>query len=162
MRPIGGSFALVDTNGRTVTDRDFRGRYVLLYFGYTTCPDICPTTLHDMAEALDRLGPKGARVQPLFVTVDPQRDTPAVLRAYVAAVDPHLVALTGGDDAVAAMLKSYRVERAFRPMPAHRGGYLVDHSSVLYLLGPDGSFIAPVRADEPADRMAADIAAHVS
>ncbi len=161
-RPVGGSFALVDTTGRTVTDRDFRGRYMLVYFGYTTCPDVCPTTLHGMAEALGRLGPKGTRVQPVFITVDPQRDTQAVLRDYVAAIDPHLIALTGADDAVADALRAYRVQREFRPTPAHHADYLVDHSSVLYLMGPDGRFVAPVRADEPADRMAADIAAHVS
>jgi protein SCO1/2 len=160
-RPIGGPFALVNTDGVSVTDRAFRGRYMLVYFGYTTCPDVCPTTLHEMAGALDRLGPHGAQVQPVFITVDPRRDTPAVLGDYVAAIDPHLVALTGRDDAIAAVLRAYRVQRDFRPAP-HHGDYLVDHSSVLYLMGPDGRFVAPVRADAPADRMAAEIAAHLS
>lgn len=166
-RAVGGPFALLDTNGAPVTDQDFRGRYMLVYFGYTTCPDVCPTTLHEMAEALGQLGAKGARVQPVFITVDPRRDTPAVLRGYTAAIDPHLVALTGQEDAVAAALRAYRVQREFRPAQTrqgeiHHGGYLLDHSSVLYLMGPDGRFVAPVRADEPAGRMAADIAAHLS
>lgn len=159
---VGGPFALIDASGKPVTDRDFRGRYMLIYFGYTSCPDICPTTLHEMALALDRLGPKAARVQPVFVTVDPARDTQAVLRDYAAAIDPRLIALTGPDAAIAATLDAYRVHRAFHYPPSHPADYLVDHSSVLYLMGPDGRFVAPVRADAPSDRMAAGIAAHVS
>ena len=162
-RRVGGAFTLVDANGRAVTERDFRGRWTLVYFGYTSCPDVCPLALHDMAEALERLGPRGARVQPVFVTVDPGRDTPAVLRDYVAAIDPRLVALTGSDEAVAATLRAFRVQRDVRPMAGHpHGDYLVDHTSVLFLMGPDGRFVAPVRVDEPPDRMAADIGAHVS
>ena len=163
IRRVGGAFSLVDTDGRTVTDRDFRGRWVLVYFGYTSCPDVCPLTLHDMAEALERLGPKGARVQPVFVTVDPQRDTPAVLRAYAASIDPRLVALTGPEDAVATTLRAFRVQREIRHVAGQpHDDYLLDHTAVLFLLGPDGRFIAPVRADEPPDRMAAAIGAHVS
>ena len=163
VRRVGGAFSLVDTNGRTVTDRDFRGRYALVYFGYTSCPDVCPLALHDMAAALDRLGPRAAQVQPVFVTVDPQRDTPAVLRAYATAIDPRLVALTGSENAIGTALRAFRVQREARHLAGRpHDDYLVDHTSVLFLLGPDGRFVAPVRADEPPDRMAADIGAHLS
>ena len=156
---VGGPFTLLDANGGAVTDRTFRGRFVLLYFGYTSCPDICPTTLATMAAALDQLGPAGARVQPVFITVDPARDTPSVLRAYAASIDPRLVALTGTEGEITDALRMFHVERSFHP--GHGGAYLVDHTAVLYLLGPGGGFVAPIRADLPADRMAAAIAAHL-
>ena len=163
VRRVGGAFSLVDTDGRAVTDRDFRGRWMLVYFGYTSCPDVCPLTLHDMAEALDRLGPRAARVQPVFVTVDPERDTPAVLRAYAAAVDPRLVALTGSESAVSTTLHAFRIQREVRHLAGRpHDDYLVDHTSVLFLIGPDGRFVAPVRADESPDRMATEIAVHLS
>ena len=92
---VGGPFALEDGNGRQVTDRDFRGKYMLVYFGYTFCPDVCPTTLNEVADALDRLGAKADRLQPIFITVDPKRDTPAVVKQYVAAFTPRLIGLTG-------------------------------------------------------------------
>lgn len=159
---VGGPFALLDTKGETVTDRDFRGRYMLVYFGYTFCPDACPMTLHEMSLAMEYLGEKSSRVQPVFVTVDPKRDTPAILRAYVNAINPHFVALTGSDEAVAAMLRTYRVQRAIHQTPNHPGDYFVDHSSVLYLMGPDGRLVAPLRADEAGEKMAHEIARYVS
>lgn len=159
---IGGPFALIDENSRPVTDRDFRGRYMLVYFGYTSCPDVCPTTLTDIAAALGTLGAKASRVQPIFVTVDPARDTPAVLRHYVDAIDPNLVALTGSPAAVAATLQTFRVHSQIAPMAGHPNDYTVDHTAVLYLMGPTGRLIAPIRADEPADQMARDIAGHIT
>src|SRR4029077_7237917 len=98
---VGGPFTLRDGNGRTVTERDFRGKYMLVYFGYTFCPDVCPTTLNEMSEALDRLGPKADRVQPIFITVDPKRDTPAVVKQYVTAFTPRLIGLTGTPEQIA-------------------------------------------------------------
>ncbi len=154
--PVGGPFRLVDAEDRPVTDGGFRGRYMLVYFGYTACPDVCPTTLHEMSVAMQALGAQARRVQPIFVTLDPARDTPAVLHRYIDAIDPGIVALTGRDDAVAALMRQYRVRRAVHP-----GSDLLDHSSVLYLMGPDGRFVAPLRADEPGDQMARDIAGHM-
>ena len=160
---VGGAFSLVDTGGRVVTDRDFRGRWMLVYFGYTSCPDVCPLTLHDMAEALDRLGPRAGRVQPVFITVDPQRDTPAVLRTYAASIDPRLVALTGSESAIGTTLRAFQVQREVRHLAGRpHDDYLVDHTSVLFLIGPDGRFVAPIRPDEPPDRLATDIGAHLS
>ncbi|HEY8289364.1 MAG TPA: SCO family protein, partial [Acetobacteraceae bacterium] len=106
---LGGPFQLEDGNGKPVTDRDFRGSYMLVYFGYTFCPDVCPTTLNAVADAMDRLGPKAARVQPLFITVDPKRDTPAVVKQYAAAFGPKIDGLTGTPEQIAAVAKEYRV-----------------------------------------------------
>jgi protein SCO1/2 len=137
---IGGPFVLTDQDGHRRSSGDFRGRFVLLYFGYTYCPDVCPTTLQDMATALSKLGPKSARVVPAFITIDPERDTPAVLKKYVAAFGPRFVGLTGSVADITRVAHSYRVYFARQPAPG--GGYSVDHSSILYLLGPDGKLIA--------------------
>jgi protein SCO1/2 len=159
---IGGPFALEDGNGHRVTDRDYRGKYMLVYFGYTFCPDVCPTTLNEVAGAMEQLGAKAGRVQPIFITVDPKRDTPAVVKQYVAAFSPKLVGLTGNEAAVTAVAQEYRVYVATRRTGEGPNDYTVDHSSILYLMGPDGAFVAPIRADEPADQMAQDIAKFVS
>ncbi len=154
---IGGPFTLTDSAGKTVTDRDFRGKFMLVYFGYTFCPDVCPTTLNQVAVALDKLGAKADRIQPLFVTVDPRRDTPEAMRQYTAAFTPRLLGLTGTPEQIAVVAKAYRVYYA-----EHRTGpgpldYTMDHSSILYLMSPDGTFVAPIRADEDGAAMAADI-----
>jgi protein SCO1/2 len=159
---IGGPFSLEDGNGRQVTDRDFSGKYMLIYFGYTFCPDVCPTTLTDMADALDRLGPKADRLQPLFITIDPKRDTPAVVKQYAAAFSPRLIGLTGSPDQIAQVAKAYRVYYAEHRTGPGPNDYTMDHSSILYLMAPDGRFIAPIRADETAADMAADIAKSMS
>jgi protein SCO1 len=159
---IGGPFALTDGNGKTVTDRDFRGKYLLVYFGYTFCPDVCPTTLNEVAEAMDRLGPKADRVQPLFISVDPQRDTPAVIKQYVGSFTPRLIGLTGTPDEIAKVAKEYRVYYAVHRTGGGPNDYTVDHSSILYLMGPNGKFLAPIRADEPGQRIAADISKLIS
>jgi protein SCO1 len=160
--PIGGPFTLTDGAGRVVTDRDFRGRYLLVYFGYTSCPDACPTTLNQVAAALDRLGAKAAEVQPLFITVDPRRDTPAVIGPYAAAFGPHIIGLTGEPDAIARVIKEYRVFADVRSTGGSGQAYTVDHSSILYLMGPDGGFIAAIPADASGDAIAADVARHLS
>lgn len=138
---LGGPFALVNTAGETVTDASFRGRWMLVYFGYTFCPDVCPTELQTMSAALDLLGPLAERIVPVFITVDPERDTPATLAEYVKLFDARLVGLTGSKDQVAAAAKSYRVYFA-RAKSKDSSDYLMDHSSFLYLVGPDGGFRA--------------------
>jgi protein SCO1 len=159
---VGGPFTLEDGNGKQVTDRDFRGKYLLVYFGYTFCPDVCPTTLTEAADALDRLGPKADRLQPLFITVDPKRDTPAVVKQYAAAFSPRLIGLTGSPEQIAQVAKEYRVYYAEHRTGPGPGDYTMDHSSILYLMGPDGRFIAPIRADETGAEMAAEIARFMS
>ena len=159
---IGGPFKLVNGEGRPVTDRDFRGHYLLVYFGYTFCPDVCPTTLNQMAEALDTLGPKADQVQPLFITVDPKRDTPQVVGQYVAAFTPRLVGLTGTPEEIAKVAREYPGLLRDPPDRRHARRYTVDHSSILYLMSPSGAFIAPIRADQSGAEMAKDIARHLS
>ncbi|MGB8366144.1 MAG: SCO family protein [Rhizomicrobium sp.] len=136
---VGGPFALIDQNGHPRTDRDFHGHWVLLYFGYTYCPDVCPTTLALMANVLDRLGAKSERIVPLFITVDPERDTPDVLKKYLAAFGPRFVGLTGTPQAIAKAAHAYRVYYAKHKLAG--GSYSVDHSSVIHLLDPDGKFV---------------------
>ena len=137
---IGGPFALVDQNGTPRHSSDFRDRFMLVYFGYSYCPDVCPTTLALMADALTRLGPKAKRIVPIFITIDPARDTPAVLKAYLKAFSPSFVGLTGDGPAVAAAAAAYRVY--YRKRLLKGGGYAMDHSNTVYLMGPDGKFLA--------------------
>lgn len=154
---IGGTFHLVDTRERPVTDRDFRGRWTLIYFGYTRCPDVCPTTLHGMAEALRGLGPDADRVRAVFITVDPARDTPAALRDYLDAIDPGLVGLTGTPEQVAAAERAFRITSEVHHAGAAPDSYVVDHSAVLFLIGPDGRFVAPIPIDAPSAAIAWEI-----
>lgn len=155
---VGGPFALTDGDGRPVTDKTWRGQYMLVYFGYTFCPDVCPTTLNNVADALDKLGAKAARVQPLFITIDPKRDTPPVVKQYAAAFGNRVIGLTGTAEQIAAVAKAYRVYYAEHRTGTGPNDYSMDHSSVLYLMGPDGNFVAPVRADQSAAEMAAALA----
>jgi len=141
---IGGPFTLENGSGKTVTDRDFRGKYMLVYFGYTFCPDVCPTTLNAVADAMDRLGPAAKEIRPVFITVDPKRDTPSVVKDYAAAFGPSITGLTGTPDQIAQVAKEYRVYYAEHRTGPGAGDYTMDHSSILYLIGPDGSFVAPV------------------
>lgn len=136
---IGGPFELIDQTGVTRTDKDFRGKYMLVYFGFTHCPDICPTELQAMTEALAALGDDARKVQPLFVTVDPARDTPELLKTYVANFDKRLIGLTGSPEAVAKAAKIYRVYYAKR-LGSGPNDYTMDHSSFVYLMGPDGRY----------------------
>ena len=123
---IGGPFSLTDHNGRTVTEQDLKGRPFLVFFGFTNCPDICPTTMFEISEVLKKLGPDGDRTRALFITVDPERDTPAALKDYVSSFDPRIVALTGEPDAIAAVAKAYRAY--YRRVPLKDGGYTMDHT----------------------------------
>jgi protein SCO1/2 len=153
---IGGPFVLTDQDGRTVRDSDFAGRYRLIYFGYSFCPDVCPTDLQSIGQAmarLDREAPaKARRVQPIFITVDPERDTPEVLKSYVAAFHPRLIGLTGTPDQIEAVKKSYAIFSTRQaPAGAAEDAYLVDHSRQTILFGPDGKPIALVASDEGPD-----------
>jgi len=140
---VGGPFELVDQNGERRRDSDFRGRYMLVYFGYTYCPDICPTTLLAMSRALELLSesaPEAARqVVPVFITVDPERDTVATMAAYAPSFHPDLVALTGTPEEIAAAAKAYRVYYV-KVEDESAGTYLMDHSSFIFLMGPDGAY----------------------
>jgi protein SCO1/2 len=156
---IGGPFVLTDQDGHARSSSDFRGRFVLLYFGYTFCPDVCPTTLQDMATALSNLGPKSAKIMPVFITIDPERDTPAVLNKYMSAFGPHFVGLTGSMADITRVAHAYRVY--FAKQPVAGGGYSVDHSSVLYLLGPDGKLVAIFDASEGAKALTGGLAARL-
>lgn len=152
---FGGPFDLLDHTGRRRTDRDFRGRFLLIYFGYSICPDICPVNLAVMAEALDRLGDRAERVQPLFVTVDPGRDTAARLAEFVPRIHPRLIGLTGSEARIASIAKAYRVTRFKVPRPDEGAdGYLVGHGPLTYLMGPDGQFVTFFRHDGSAEAMA--------
>ena len=157
---IGGPFQLTDHTGKTVSDRDFRGRYMLIFFGYTFCPDVCPTTLATVAGALDKLGPAGAKVVPIFVTVDPERDSVAVMKDYVSAFGPTIVGLTGTPDEIAKVAKEFKVYAA-KVTSDKADGYTVDHSAILYLMGPDGRFIAHFTHGISADDLAAGLKKHI-
>ena len=129
---IGGPFSLIDQNGERRTDKDYRGKFMLVYFGYTYCPDVCPTTLAVLSAALDKLGTKADDVVPVFISVDPKRDTPETLKSYLAAFGPRFVGLTGTDEEVATAAKAYRV--FYQVHPGEGGAYTLDHSSVIYLM----------------------------
>jgi protein SCO1/2 len=166
---VGGPFSLVDQDGRPVTEQTFRGRWMLIYFGYTHCPDACPTALSEMAEALAQLAPAAReKVQPVFITVDPERDTPAVLKDYVAAFDAGVVGLTGNAEQVAGAAKAFRVYHAKhrRDGVAAAGGtdegYSVDHSSIIYVMDPQGRFAAHFTHETPPERIAGKLAEIVS
>ena len=151
--PIGGPFALVDGDGRIRRDTEFRGAPMLVAFGYTHCPDVCPTVLQTMTDALDSLGAKGAAIQPLFVTVDPGRDTPEAMRAYVGHFHERLIGLTGSAAQTEAAARAYRV--TVRTAPPDESGHLVDHTSIVYLMGPDGSYVTHFGHGSDAATMAA-------
>ena len=158
---IGGPFTLTDQNGRTVTDARFAGQYRVMYFGYTFCPDVCPTDMQTLGQGLRTFEAKdaahAAKVVPVFVTVDPERDTPAVLKPFVGAFHPRMVGLTGSPSAIAAVAKEYAVFYQQQP-PAPGGGYMVQHSRVAYLMDPQGKPIALIPVDKTPDAVAAELA----
>jgi protein SCO1/2 len=149
--PIGAPFTLRDPGGRRVALADFRGKLVLLYFGYATCPDVCPTDLAQVGLALRALGAAEAQVQPLFVTLDPQRDTPAVLREYATVFHPRFVSLTGTEDEVRRVATDFKV--FFEKVPLPGGGYAIDHTAYTFLLDRDGKFVILFPPGTEADRM---------
>lgn len=156
--PIGGPFTLTDHNGQQVTEKTYAGQYKMVFFGYTFCPDVCPTTLTTLSDTMDILGESGKKVTPIFISVDPARDTPDHLKEYVGYFHPSIVALTGTDDQIRAVTKAYRVYYAkAKATIDDPEDYLVDHSSITYLIGPDGFFVEHfshgVEAEEIAERL---------
>ncbi|HYG89977.1 MAG TPA: SCO family protein [Azospirillum sp.] len=153
---IGGPFRLTDHTGKTVSDADYRGKHLLIYFGYTFCPDVCPTELNTMASALDKLGPLADRIQPLLITIDPERDTAAHLAEYVTLFHPRLVGLTGTPEQIRQVTREYRVY-AKKADGGTGDAYLMDHSSFVYLMGPDGKYVGVFPGGTTPEKMAGDI-----
>jgi cytochrome oxidase Cu insertion factor (SCO1/SenC/PrrC family) len=166
-RTVSGPFSLIDHKERAVTDRDFRGKFMLVFFGYTFCPDVCPIDLHIISKAVDALGEVGTRVQPIFITVDPERDTVEVLARYVSHFHPRLLGLTGTPEQVATAAQTYSVlyMTALDAMSNSDGAsaqYLVDHSALTYLLGPDGRFLAAFPHNTDSQKLAGGILKHLN
>ena len=157
---IGGPFELIDHTGETVTEESFDDRYLLVYFGYAYCPDICPTELLIMGQAVDELGELGEEVQPLFVTVDPARDTVEYLADYVPSFHPRLVGLTGSDEQIHAAARAYRVFYRLNE-PDEDGNYLVDHTSYIYFMDPDGDYLTHFVFGQGPEKMAEIIRKHL-
>jgi protein SCO1 len=137
---IGGPFRLIDHDGKAVTEQDFKGKPILVFFGFTHCPDICPTALFEMSEVLRKLGPDADRMRVLFISVDPERDTPTVLKDYLSSFEPQIRGLTGDAAAIAAVEKAYGVYS--RKSPLDDGGYTMDHSAFVYLMDKDGRYVS--------------------
>jgi protein SCO1 len=145
------------SDGAAVTEQTYRGKWLAVYFGYTSCPDVCPTTLLDIAQALDALGPRAGAVLPLFITVDPKRDTPGVLTEYVKSFDPRLIALTGAAAQLAAAAKGFNVFHERHDNDD--GGYSIDHSAFIYLIDPDGRLAKTVASEGGSKQIAAALSA---
>jgi protein SCO1/2 len=152
---IGGHFALSTADGRRVSDQTFRGKWLLVYFGYTSCPDVCPTTLSSMALALEKLGPLADKIQPLFITVDPERDTAKLVGEYVKDFDARFVGLTGSPQDIAATAQDFRVYYRVRQLGHNE--YVVDHSSFIYVIDPNGTFVRLLTGDLPGHQLAEEI-----
>ena len=152
---VGGPFKLVDQNGRAVTEADFKGKPFLVFFGFTHCPDICPTALFEMSETLRRLGPDADKMSALFISVDPDRDTPAALKDYLQSFHPRISALTGSQAEIDAVTKAYKAYA--KRVPLEGGQYTMDHSAIVYLMDRDGRFVAPFNLKRPADETAKDL-----
>jgi protein SCO1/2 len=152
---VGGPFRLTDQNGRTVTEEDVKGRPFLVFFGFTHCPDVCPTTLFDISEVFRKLGPDADRAAALFITVDPERDTPETMKTYLSSFDPHLRGLTGDAAAVDGAIKAYRAYA--KKVPDPDGGYTMDHTALVYLMDKDGRFVAPFNLKRRPEDSAADL-----
>jgi protein SCO1/2 len=155
---IGGPFVLIDQDGKTVSEADFVGKYMLVYFGFTYCPDVCPTSLTIMEDALDMLGDKAERITPVFITVDPERDDPEALKLYVEHFHPRLVGLTGSVDQVKAVAKTYKAYFTKSGDGYDDDDYSVDHSSITYLMAPDGKFVTHFSHGVEAEAMAKKLA----
>jgi protein SCO1/2 len=157
---LGGPFTLVDGTGKTVTERDFAGRPLLVYFGFTYCPDVCPTELGTIAAALDAMGPAGERVTPVFISIDPERDTPEAMADYVSRFHPRMVGLTGTAEQVAQAARAFRVYYA-KVQPRDSTAYLMDHSSFIYFVGPDGRVRSLFRPESTPEAIATAVTAQL-
>lgn len=152
---IGGPFQLVDQDGKAVTDKSLPGKPTLIFFGFTHCPDVCPTALFEISEILRVMGKDASRVNAYFVSVDPDRDTPAIMKDYIASFDPNLKALTGSPEAVAKIVSAYRVY--VKKVPLKDGDYTMDHTALIYLMDRDGHFVAPFNIKRRPEEAAADL-----
>ncbi len=146
---IGGPFQLVDNTGRQVTEKDFQGKPSAFFFGFTHCPDVCPTTLYEMTTWLEALGPDADRINVVFVTVDPERDTPELMGEYLAAFDPHIRGLSGTPEQIETIVKAYKVYR--RKVAQDDGEYVMDHTATIYLMDANGKFVGTIAYGEADD-----------
>ncbi|HWA03423.1 MAG TPA: SCO family protein [Rhizomicrobium sp.] len=153
--PIDGHFALSTLDGKPAADTDFRGKWLLIYFGYTFCPDVCPTTLSQLGNALDELGPKASDFQAVFITVDPARDKTAVMKDYMKSFSPRILALRGAPEDIEEAAKSFHVY--YRPRSLGNGQYTVDHSSYIYVIDPKGKFAQLLTGDQPGHPLVEDL-----
>src|SRR5450432_4157637 len=152
---IGGPFQLTDQSGATVTEKSLQGRPTLIFFGFTHCPDVCPTSLFEMSEVLRAMGKDADRVNAYFVSVDPERDSAAAMKDYLSSFDPHLKGLTGDPEAVAKVLSAYRVYA--RKVPLKEGDYTMDHTALIYLMDRDGRFVSPFNLKRTPEQAAEDL-----
>jgi protein SCO1 len=152
---MGGHFTLLTAEGNAVTEGSFPGKWLLVYFGYTFCPDACPTAMNALGVTLDELGPLAAEVQPIFITVDPERDTPQVVADYVKAFDPRIVGLSGTPEQIAAAAKEFRVYYQVRPLGSDE--YAIDHSSFIYVIDPQGRVVELLTGNLPGHSMAEEL-----
>jgi protein SCO1/2 len=152
---IGGPFTLTAGDGRTVTDRDFRGAPHLVFFGFTHCPDVCPTKLFQLSEAFRAMGDKGAAVRALFITVDPERDTPEIMKSYVSSFDTRIVGLTGDRPAIDKVVRDFRAYA--KKVPTKDGDYTMEHTSLVYLMGKDGQFVGAFSLERSPEEAAKDL-----
>lgn len=151
---VGGPFRLTDQNGVTATDKDMAGKPFLVFFGFTHCPDVCPTTLFDISEIFRKLGPDAGRANALFITVDPERDTQQAMKTYLSSFDPHVRGLTGEEAAVDGAIKAYR---AYSKKVPTSDGYTMDHTALVYLMDKEGRFVAPFNLKRRPEESAADL-----
>lgn len=152
---VGGPFELIDQDGRQITDQDLKGHPFLVFFGFTHCPEICPTALFEISEVMRALGKDADRTRAIFITVDPERDTPPVLKDYLSNFDRHLSGLTGDPNAIAGVAKAYRAY--FKKVPLPQGGYTMDHTAIVYLMDKAGHFVSPFKLDRSVEAAAADL-----
>ena len=155
---VGGPFSLTDSSGKQVTDEDFRGRDMLVFFGFTSCPDICPASLRLMSTVLDKLGPKADRITPIFITIDPERDTAPKLDEYMKHFSSRIVGLTGTPEEIAAAAKAYRVYYNKVPNKVVLGDYTMDHTGIIYLMDANGDYVTHFTPATPVDDMTAKLA----
>jgi protein SCO1 len=156
---IGGPFQLIDQNGQPFSDQELKGKTFLVFFGFTHCPDVCPTTLFEISEIMRNLGPEADRTAALFISVDPERDTPEAMKDYLASFDPHVRGLTGDQAALTAVARAYRVY--FKKVPLDGGDYTMDHTAIVYLMDKDGKFVSPFNMKRTAEVAAADLRKHL-
>jgi protein SCO1/2 len=155
---VGGPFTLTAQDGKTLTDKDLKGAPFLVFFGFTHCPDICPTKLFEISEVLRAAGAKGEKLRALFVTVDPERDTPEVMKSYLGSFDARIVGLSGDRPAVDAMIKAYRAYARKVPL---KDDYTMDHTALVYLMAKDGSFIGAFNIEQPPAQAAQEWLRHL-